>query len=131
MTLTRNERRQMEKLGSYVRHVYDTDHVFFEQHPNRKHRVRLASEVEIAQLEIMEGEVMTLLPGMRRFALVRSVVPGAACLRLYVTNDEGAPTGLEIPEDIAHAIFESRATPNTREMEAALRAAALEDGGAA
>lgn len=128
MKLTRTQ-RQMEKLASYVRRVFDTDFAFFEQHPDRKHRIRLASDVEIAQLEIIEGEAMTAPPGMRRFVLARSVAPGA-CLRLYVTKDEGAPTGLEIPEDVAESIFEAAATPEFREMEAALRAAASHGGAA-
>src|SRR5262245_56399734 len=81
MKLTRTEQRQMKKLTSHVERVADTDRVFFEQHPDRKHRVRLASEVEIAQLEIMNGEVMTLPPGKRHFAIVRNVAPGA---RLWV-----------------------------------------------
>jgi len=67
MKLTRTQQRQMKKLARYVERVTDTDRVFFE---HRKHRVRLASEVEIAQLEIVSGDVMTLPPGMRHFAVV-------------------------------------------------------------
>src|SRR5690349_6942090 len=72
--LTRAKQRQIDKLASYVERVTDTDRVFFE--PDRKHRVRLASEVEIAQLEIVDGKVMTAPPGMCHFAIVRNVVPG-------------------------------------------------------
>jgi transposase len=89
MKLTRTQRRQLEKLSCHVERVTDTDRVFFEQRPDRKHRVRIASEVEIAQLEIVNGEVMTLPPGMRHFAIVRNVAPGTR-LRAFVTNAKHA-----------------------------------------
>jgi hypothetical protein len=128
MKLTRTQQRQMEKLACHVERVTDTDRVFFEQHPDRKHRVRFASEVEIAQLEILSGEVMTLPPRMRHFAIVRNVAPGAR-LRLFVTNARNATT--DIPEHLTAAIFDAVAPPNLHEVEGSLRAALSKEGGAA
>jgi hypothetical protein len=50
---------------------------------------------------------------------------------LFVTNFEGAETGLDVPEDLADVIFDTAATPQVREIEAALRPALPEEGGAA
>jgi hypothetical protein len=127
MKLTRTQQRQLDKLASYVERVSDTDRVFFEQHPDRKHRVRLASEVEIAELEITYGEVMTLPPGYRYFVIVRNVAPGHR-VELVVENAEDART--DVPEEVARAIFDSFATPEVREIEDAVRAASKEGGAA-
>jgi hypothetical protein len=124
MKLTRTQQRQMKKLARYVERVTDTDRVFFE---HRKHRVRLASEVEIAQLEIVSGDVMTLPPGMRHFAVVRNVAPGTR-LRVFVTNARHATT--DVPEDLTAAIFDAVAPPNLHDVEASLRTAMSKEGGA-
>ena len=130
MKLTPIQQRQMQKLAPHVDRVTEADRVFFEQHPDRKHRVRFASEAEIAQLEILNGQVTTLPPGIRHFVIVRNVAPGAR-LRLFVTNREGAETGLDVPEDLADVIFDTRATRQLREIEANMRSALSKDGGAA
>jgi hypothetical protein len=128
MTLPRTQQRQMKKLACHVERVTDADRVFFEQHPDRKHRVRHASEVEIAQLEIVNGEAMTLPAGMRHFAIVRNVAPGAR-LRLFVTNARHATT--DVPEDLTAAIFDAATPPRLRDVEASLRTAFSKEGGAA
>ena len=128
MRLTRTQQRQLKKLARYVERVADTDRIFFEQHPDRKHRVRLASEVEIAQSEIMSGEVMILPPGHRLFVIVRNVAPGYR-VRLFVTNTEDA--GADVPEDVAVVIFDHVATPFVRAIESVLWGASLKEGGAA
>ena len=130
MKLTRNQRRQIKKLAPHLGHIAEADRVFFEQHPDRRHRVRFASEVEIAQHEILSGKLMRLPPGHRHFVIVRNIAPGRR-LRLFVTNFEGAETGLDVPEDLADVIFDTAATPQVREIEAALRPALPEEGGAA
>jgi hypothetical protein len=125
--LNRNQRRQMKKLAPHIDRITEADRVFFEQHPNRWHRIRFASEVEIAQYEIASGEVMTLPPGFRHFVIVRKITPGHR-LRLFVTNAEDA--GTDVPEDLAVAIFDNVASPYVREVEAELRAALSKGGGA-
>jgi hypothetical protein len=117
----------MKKLACHVERVTDTDRVFFEQHPNRKHRLRLAS-IEIAQNEILSGEVKILRPGMHHLAIVRNVVPGAR-LRVLVTNARHATTDLS--EDLLAALFDAVAPPNLRDVEASLRSAFSKKGGAA
>ena len=128
MKLTRNQRRQIKKLAPHLGRIADADRLFFEQHPDRRHRIRFASEVEIAQREIVSGEVMTLLPGFRHFVIVRNVTPGRR-LRLFVTNAEDA--GTDVPEDLADVLFDMVAAPQVREIKAALRAVSSGEGGAA
>jgi hypothetical protein len=92
MNLTRNQRRQLDRLASHVDRVIATDLAFFKQPPL----------------------------GWRWFTLVKKV-PGAR-LRIFVTNHESAETGLDVPEDLVAAVFDTAAPPAVREAEAALRA---------
>ena len=128
MKLTRNQQRQMKKLAPHIDRITEADRVFFEQHPNRKHRLRFASDVEIAELEVVRGEVMTLPPGMRHFAIVRNVAPGVR-LRVFVTNARHATT--DVPEDVTAAIFDAVAPPDLHDIQASLRTALSKEGGAA
>jgi len=134
--LTRNQQRQLDKLAPYVERITSADRVYFEQHPVRKHRLRHASEVEIAQKEILTGEVETLPAGCRHFVIVRKIAPRQQ-MRLFMMGVEDAETDLEevdahglfdlyFEEPDAHAIFDLYATPEIPEPEAAtLRRAAL------
>ena len=127
MKLTRNQRRQIKKLAPHLGRIADADRLFFEQHPDRRHRIRFASEVEIAQREIVSGEVMIPPPGFRHFVIVRKIAPGQR--RLFVTNAEDA--GPDVPKVLAGVIIDGVATPKVREIEAASRAASPEEGGVA
>jgi hypothetical protein len=118
--LTRTQHRQMQKLADKVDLVTQADRRFFERFPNRKHRVRLASQAEIGQNEILQGETVWLPPGYRWFTVVRNVAPGAR-LRLFVRYLEDAETDLD--EATAREIFLSAATPHTWKVEAQLRKA--------
>jgi hypothetical protein len=128
MKLTRNQRRQMKKLAPHLGRIADADRVFFERHPDRRHRIRFASEVEIAQHEILSGKLMRLPPGHRHFVIVRKAAPGRRP-RLFVTNAEDA--GTDVPKDLADVLFNMVAAPEVREIEAALRTASPNEGGAA
>jgi hypothetical protein len=119
--LTRTQRRQMQKLGERVDRVTQADRLFFERFPNRQHRVRLASQAEIGQQEIMEGKPQAIPPGCRIFTAVRNIAPGVR-LRLFTFGLEGSETDLS--EAWARAIFETAATPRTWEIEAQMRRAA-------
>ena len=118
--LTRSQRREMQKLAGRVDKVTQADRRFFERFPNRRHRVRLASQAEIAQHELLEGAPIWKPPGTRIFVAVRNIAPGCR-LRLYIRGIEGAETDLD--EGMAKAIFESSASPRTWEVEAQMRKA--------
>ena len=118
--ITRAQRRRLQKLAEKVDRVTRADAKFFERFPHRRHRVRLASDAEIDQQEILEGEPVWMPQGCRIFAVVRNIAPGAR-LRLYIRGLEGSETDLD--EATARAIFEASATSQTWEFEAELRKA--------
>jgi hypothetical protein len=125
---TRNQRRQLEKLAPHVDRVVDTDIAFFKQHPDRRHRVRLSSEAEIAEIEIVWNKLMKPPEGLRWFTIVRKV-PGGR-VRVFTANYADAKIGLDVPEDLAEAVFEHAAPPDVREVETVMSASAS-DGGVA
>jgi hypothetical protein len=119
MNLTPKQQREMQGLADNVDLVTQADRKFFERRPDRQHRVRLASQAEIGQQELLQGEPIETLPGCRIFTIVRNIAPGAR-LRLFTYGLEGAETDLS--ETIARAIFEACATPQIRRIEADIRA---------
>jgi len=128
MKLTRNQRRQIEKLAPHVERLTEADRVFFDQHPDRQHRVRHTGEAELADIETMEGKLMKPPTDCRWFTIVRNVVPGAR-IRIFVANYNDTETGLDVPEEFARTVFDTFAHPGIPEMEAAMRA--FRQGGAA
>ena len=120
MKLTRNQRRQIEKLSPHVDEVTQGDRVWFENNPDRHHRIRFASECEIASHEIIEGRLLQPPPPFRWFTIVRKVYPGAR-IRVYAVAHAEAPTGLHVPEECAREAFDEYANPRAVEMEIALR----------
>lgn len=110
--ITRNQRRQLEKLAPHVERVVATDIAFFKKHPDRRHRVRRTSEAEIARIEVI---VVRKVPGGR--------------IRVFTANDAEAKTGLDVPEDLAKAVFEHAAP--SRAVEIASLVGDSCDGGAA
>jgi hypothetical protein len=120
MKLTRKQQRQMQKHADRVDRVRQADRRFFERFPHRQHRVRLTSQAELAQFEILKGRPTLTPPGCHLFTIVRNVAPGVRLWTLAF-GPEGADT--DISEPMARAMFEAAATPKTREIEAKLRAA--------
>ena len=104
--LTRAQRRQMQKLADKVDRITQADRRFFERFPHRKHRIRLASQAEIEQQALLEGEPPWVPQGYLLFAIIRNVSPG---FRLHA------------PEDIVRGVWEAAATPKVWEIEAQTR----------
>jgi hypothetical protein len=119
--LSRTQRRQMQKLADKVDLVTQADRRFFERFPHRQHRVRLASQAEIGQNEVLEGHPVWLPEGLRVFTAVRNIAPGVR-MRLFLCAPEGSETDLDEPT--ALTIYEAASTPRSRQVEAELREAA-------
>jgi hypothetical protein len=102
--LTRNQRRQIDKLEPHVRPILDADIAFFKKHPDRRYRIRRANDAEIAQAEILEDELWQPPQGWCWFAIVKNV-PGANH-RMFVTNDPTVETGLDAPDFLAEEIWD-------------------------
>lgn len=110
--LTRNQRRQIDKLAPHVHRLLDADIAFFKQHPDRRYRIRRAGDAEIAQAEILEDQLLQAPQGWCWFAIVKKV-PGAN-LRMFIANVP-LPHGLEAPDDIAERMWE-RAEPHAMQI---------------
>jgi hypothetical protein len=102
--LTRNRRRQIDKLAPHTYRILNADIAFFQQYPDRRYRVRRANDAEIAQAEILEDKLLQPPHGWCWFAIVKKV-PGAY-LRMFVANHPTVETGLDAPDDLAEAIWE-------------------------
>jgi hypothetical protein len=99
----------------------DSDRIFFEQHPHRTHRVRLASTAEIEINQTLSGHDQSLPPGQRHFCAIKQIAPGLR-IRVYLHGTEAA--GPDEPEWIAKLAFEASAGPPARQLEERMRAAA-------
>jgi hypothetical protein len=102
--LTRNQRRQINKLAPHAQRFLEADIAFFDQHPDRRYHVRRAGDAEIAQAEMLDNQLLQAPPGWCWFAVVKKV-PGAY-LRMFVANDPRVETGLDAPDDLGEAIWE-------------------------
>ena len=119
LPLTRAQRREMKKLVNRVDRVAQADRAFFERRPDRQHRVRLASQAELAYQTLIGVRPLTAPLGCQVFVAVRNVVSGAR-LRILVFGLEGSETDLSEAE--AQAVFEMAAPPQTGEIEEQTRA---------
>ncbi|SCB48403.1 hypothetical protein GA0061098_101332 [Bradyrhizobium shewense] len=116
--MTRNQRRQLQKLAERVDRVVESDHRFFERFPDRQYRVRLASQAEIETNAIIEGDKITVAPDRQIYVAVKSVAPRTN-LRLIIVGPRDADT--DIPEDLAQALYERVNCDKAREIEAQVR----------
>lgn len=91
---TRQWRRALERLTPKIDRVTAADRKFFERHPDRSHRLRLAAEAEaeIAQL----GAEETLPAGIRWFVAVRQVAPGMRLRAFGAETDADEATCAEV-----------------------------------
>ena len=90
--LPRAQRRRLQKLADAVGKVTAADAAFFERHPARRHRLRLAAAAEIEEAELLSGRAARQRPGFRFFMIVRCIRPGVrlraqALMRADVETD--------------------------------------------
>lgn len=120
--LSRDQRRQMQKLADRVDRVTQSDRRFFERFPHRQHRVRLMSQAEFEQNTILLGaEDMALPSGRQHFVAVKNVATGFR-LRLTVVGHRDADT--DLCEEDAREIYEVVNNDKAREIEASMRKSA-------
>ena len=91
----------MNDVSDRKRVVRDDDH-FFKRNPDRPHRVRRASPVEIREKRI-NGGLPTLPQGWGWFLALCNIAEGRR-VALFVPNLEDATT--DVDEDVAHCPFD-------------------------
>jgi hypothetical protein len=113
--LSRHQRRQMHKLADAVDRVTQADRRFFERFPDRRHRVRLASQAEILQYGIVLGVYPTAPHGFEHYVAVKNLTPGCR-MRVPFTGPAGNDT--DISEREAAWLYDTRSNARSREIEA-------------
>lgn len=137
ITLTRQQRRLMQRLGEEADRAVEGDRRFFDRHPARTYRVRLMSGAERQQVEIVQGAEITPAPDQAIFVVMKQLAPGVR-MKATVVGPR-ASIGEELTEAAAACIYERYADiyPAIRDRENAMRAAVehlskgQQDGGAA
>jgi hypothetical protein len=127
MTKNREQQRRLRELQKLVDKATESDRLYFERYPQRRHRVRLSHRAEIDQNELLGGEPLPVPPGFRWFTVVRNVCPGAR-LRVFTLNREDAEVDLDEPT--CREIYQWLETSFMREVEAKTWACVCGDGGA-
>lgn len=123
MGAARTKIRRLAELGEAVERICDGDRAFFERHPERNNRLRVAGAAEIETLALVHGaDTVRLPPGDRYYVVVRQVSPGNR-IRIYRQNVEGIDC--DVPESYAAALFDHIVPPGSQgaNIEAAIRKA--------
>ncbi len=123
MTMSRADRRRLERHQPSVDRVTEADAKFFERFPNRHHRVRLAAVAEVAQNAVMASdEDMTPISGARWIVMVKQVQPGVR-MRAFAQATGG--DDFDLGEDEARDLYAAKVRLGSRlhAIEAQVRAA--------
>lgn len=104
-SLSRAERRRIRRLHSpKLARIDDGDARFFQRHPARYNRVRLAGRAEIEAASLKEvAALLGTEPGVRFAAAVRRIAPGANVKLLFPTRDR---EDVDVSEREAAAVFD-------------------------
>jgi hypothetical protein len=103
------------QLAGHLNRLVEEDCAFFKTH-GRRHRVRFASDIEIAQIENVQRAPLNLTPDERLFAIIKSL-DHQTCTRIYTINGaEFKPW--EWSEIECLIAFEAVAPPQVRDAEA-------------
>jgi hypothetical protein len=94
-----------------------SDRRFFERHPHRQYRIRLASQPERQQCEQLDGPMP---PGFAYYTAVLNVRDGT---RLRVFRLAHVGREVDVDETTARLIFEAVTPPGMRKAEAIIREA--------
>ena len=114
--LSKAQRDALRRLGPAIDAVCESDKLFFQRFPHRRHRLRRARRVEIEQhaaITNLTAVVKLLQTGSEWYALVKMVAPDA-WIRLLVVNQAGLDID-NASEQLALALFKLE-TMNAREL---------------
>jgi hypothetical protein len=107
---------QLEEL---VERAVESDRLYFERHPHRKHRIRRSHVAEILQVDFFTGEPHPTPPGWRWFSVIRNICPNARG-RLFLLNREDSE--IDLTEEVCRQVYEWLQTPGHSEVEEKVRA---------
>jgi hypothetical protein len=101
--ITRQGRRHLERLGDAADKAIQGDRHWFERHPGRQHRVRLASPAEVEQWALLKGIPLNPPPGSGYYVAVRKV-HADYCLRCLFCSAAG--NDIDVSEEEAAWVFQ-------------------------
>jgi hypothetical protein len=116
-----NPPERLKQLSAALDRTMQSDRKFFERFPARKHRVRLASRAEIAEMETIAGRDCGPVAGIRIYVAVKNIAPG---LRIRTHLTAPADCDVDLTEAQAAEIFVSCAGAMHQKLEAKMREAA-------
>ena len=123
MQLSRQQRRQMKRLGEEADRAVEGDRRYFDRWPHRTYRVRLVSTAERKQLELFQGRPIKPGPDQAVFVVMKQLAPGVRMKATIVGPSESI--GEELTDAEAGSIYEGYADihPEVRRREEMMRAA--------
>lgn len=130
ITLSRQQRRAMQRYATEADQAVEGDRRFFARHPSRTYRVRVLSRAERAQMEAFQGGTFNLNPEAPiAFVALKQLAPGTR-MKAVVFGPAFA-IGEDLTEAEARSVYEGYADlhPHVREREAMMLAAMRRPGG--
>lgn len=110
-TLNRAQRRRLSAAAEATDRIVKADEAFYERFPDRRHRVRLASQAEMDANAAANGLAEVATPaGQRWFCIVRQIAPGVRS-RVFVQNDADVETDMD--EVHARLVYEVNTPPSS------------------
>jgi hypothetical protein len=100
--LSAAQQQRLRQLELRTEQITQIDRAYFERNPARRHRVRLASKVELEALMIARGGPLAIPPGAAVFAVVRRL---SADLRIRMFTVNSADAEIDLSETEAAAVF--------------------------
>jgi hypothetical protein len=104
------------------RTAWSSDRQFFQDHPERNHRLRPAMSAEVSADEIVAGRAVACPPGMRVFTAVKQFGPGIRARLLFVAP--AVDPWVDPPEDMCRAWYDLIRDPQFEKAGQELAAAA-------
>jgi hypothetical protein len=118
--MSESKSRRRGRLSELVEKAVESDRLYFERHPHRKHRIRRSHVAEILELEFTSGEPHNAPPGWQWHSVVKQVCPNVRG-RLFVLNRQDAET--DLTEEVCRLAYERLQTPGHSEFEEKIRTA--------
>ena len=90
LRLARSQRARMKQLDIQVAKFSDDDRRYFEQHPERNHRIRASTHCEMAQLALADANA-EFPANCRWYSVIKNHAPGIRT-KLYAAFPNSAAT---------------------------------------
>ena len=122
-SLSRQQRRMLERHSLGVDLVTASDRRWFEEHPGRQFRIRRMAPAEIGSALAVSGKLKPVPAGAARFTLVRKLSPTCR-MRIFIYGP-AHKSGQETGEAVAAALWDQHADRNAAVLQRQFAIAAI------